>query len=248
MDLSTIRRFLFHPLDARHTLPVKTASIAVVVALSIISGGLFLIPFFGVNLIDRKIQMKRAPTKATHVFQNTAPYQQRGLLPSPGVQVNFAQSSKVRNLKQKHQEQLKQFEQWAAQNKWGKFAPAHYDWWMFPIMKSSASYGDTYAFNRNELYGLKNDSQFMRDFRRGVDLVVKSWGWDLVNNRRVDHPASGQQWTGYGVRLGKIADSLYLLGEKDLYCKLQQFYREVCIPFHQQVEPWVAEALSHKIL
>ena len=43
-------------------------------------------------------------------------------------------------LKQKHSHQLQYFLQWAKEEDWKQFHINHYDWWMFPIDKTS-SYG-----------------------------------------------------------------------------------------------------------
>lgn len=161
---------------------------------------------------------------------------------------------KVDQIKQKHSEQLQKFEQWASAKDWKLFTPtySHYDWWMFPVARPSSHYGDIYQVSQADVDALKADPKFMKEYRRGVELVVRSWGWDLQRQCSVleTERTPEQRWTGYGVRLGKMADSLLLFGEDDLYRKLQLFYQAICCPLLHQMplEHSVKEALSHKDL
>lgn len=83
----------------------------------------------------------------------------------------------------------------------------------------------------------------MARYRRGVQLVVESWGWNLENNA----PCAHGRWTGYGVRLGKMAQSLSLFGEEELFHRLQQFYRTVCCATGAPaIENWVHDSLRER--
>lgn len=161
--------------------------------------------------------------------------------------------NKLQDIKQRQAQQLQQFEAWADANDWKMFGPeySHYDWWMFPVTRPSASYGIYFSVNPAEITQLKSDEAFMHNYRRGVELVVNSWGWDLIQEKPIPDElrTSDQQWTGYGVRLGKMADSLYSFGEIVLYRKLQLFFKEICVPLMSQypLESWVEQVLKKEI-
>lgn len=164
--------------------------------------------------------------------------------------MGLASAEKIKRVKEKNAEQVKAFEQWAEKKDWIRFTPqySHYDWWAFPISRSSLGQGDKYAVNSVEIQALKADDDFMRNYRRSVELVVNSWGWDLNKDVPIaaDEITSDQLWTGYGVRLGKMADSLKLFDEKDLYRKLQHFFDSVCVPLANRypLEDWVYKNLG----
>jgi hypothetical protein len=148
----------------------------------------------------------------------------------------------VKVVKEKHQEQLNDFEAWARKEDWGRFANSHYDWWMFPISRSSMGQGDTYTVLKPEIETLKQDPEFMQNYRRGVELVVKSWGWDLDKGLPLENKKPSQQWTYYDVRLGKMADSLNLFGEKELFDKLQKCVKQ-CTNV-DKLQGWVGQHLK----
>lgn len=249
MRVDKLYNFLFHPMS-QPTITKKTASVATIIALSIFSAGTFLLAFGIVSLHDRNIKSKTNPTLTKKVFQNVHPNHQKPQTsqtqntnntqtPVQTTQSGAANPNpKIANLKKMHTEQLKKFENWAAKDQWDNFAHAHYDWWVFPIIRSSAGYGDTYALSKNEIELLKSDPIFMQNYRRGVELVLKSWGWDIQLNNKVTHPSPQQHWVGYGVRLGKMGDSLQLFGETELFKKTQTFYTTICVP-HSTLEPWI---------
>ncbi len=113
------------------------------------------------------------------------------------------------NLKAKHAEQVDRFEQWATQHKWQEFHDSHYDWWTFPIDKPSRL-GFTYTVFEDEITALKQDSQFVKNYIRGVELVLLAWGWDLFEEKEVSDPEPGQAWADWPIRLSKCAQSLEL--------------------------------------
>lgn len=154
---------------------------------------------------------------------------------------------KIQKIKNKNAEQVKLFEAWAAEGRWETFKPkySHYDWWAFPIKRPSRGYGYTFAVNEKEIQALKADEVFMRNYRTGVELVVKSWGWDLTKDAPIPQTerTPDQSWTGYEVRLGKMADSLQLFGEQDLYESLKHFFDQVCVPSAEKypISEWVCK-------
>jgi hypothetical protein len=238
MKSETVYNFFFHPYAKEHSHITQALSTVTIAALSLLTAGSFLILFGALNLRDRNIAKHQA-----------APKMQMATTPILGTALG-TDVAKVNQIKQKLAEQLGKFEMWAEKNDWIMFTPqhSHYDWWMFPISRPSRGFGDTYTVSKKEIDTLKQDPTFMAQYRRGVELVVRSWGWDLAG--RCPVPASkltpDQHWSGYGVRLGKMADSLLLFDEIALYKDLQQFYQQVCYPQHHllPLEPWVHQALS----
>lgn len=235
MDVQKVHNFFFHPLARGHTPAIKALSIATVIALSVITLSGFLILFGIINIRDRCFKPNAQNPKVTNVTGPRFPPDQ----------------NKLNHLKQKHSEQLQSFEKWAKNTDWKMFKPehSHYDWWTFPISRASSGQGTTYSVNKQEIEALKTDPVFMKNYRRGVELVVQSWGWDLQNDRPIapSDRTKDQEWTGYGVRLGKMADSLFLFNEKELYNKLKMFFRHINNPPYPKLDGWVVETLSRTL-
>ncbi|MFT4552852.1 MAG: hypothetical protein ACI9S8_001484 [Chlamydiales bacterium] len=272
MRINDIGNFLLHPLSPQFSRPKKVCSVLSVISLVVITAGLFLIPFTIANLRNRNIQSKKEDYRVASIrTQNLQGKKGKASKPigqiwnaqiqkesghlrqrprilrakvshnSTGVSA-ATDRTKVDVLKRKHAKQLAQFEVWARANEWQNFETSHYDWWIFPISRDSAGQGSSYTVYKNEIAALKNDPEFMKNYRRGVDLVVKSWGWDLSQNLEVQNKQPSQRWIGYGVRLGKMADSLRLFGEKDLHARLQTFAYNCARP--KNLEPWVKRNLN----
>jgi hypothetical protein len=250
-----IYNFLFHPLDSKHSFATKVLSSVTVIALSILTAGGFLLAFGLIQLRDRHVTQQPPNPKITTIQTSILQPQQPTVAPSSAPISNPANvslnepSNRVKDIKSKHKAQLELFEKWSREKDFKMFKPehSHYDWWMFPVNRASASYGEKYAISSQELEVLKNDKEFMKDYRRGVELVIQSWGWNLQEESPVQDPTPDQKWTGYGVRLGKMAQSLDLFGEKELYGKVQKFFQAVCLPAHQgklPLESWVIKVLS----
>lgn len=114
-----------------------------------------------------------------------------------------------------------------------------FDWWMFPVDRPSQSYGNRFVIDAKDAKILQNNPCFIKNYRDGVVLVAKSWGWDLETHRSVK--TAYQKWTGYQVRLGKMLGSLTLLGQDDLKKSLVAFLRkEGIIP---SLQPWIQTLL-----
>jgi hypothetical protein len=144
----------------------------------------------------------------------------------PQSAVTNVNVEKISNEKAVHSGQLKRFEVHAVMGTWENLHQEHYDWWMFPINKTSQGHGDEYAFSEANLEALRSDREFLASYRRGVQLQALAWGWNIEKGVSVLNPKKGQLWTGYGIRLAKMADSLWLMGEKTLFASLQQFAKE----------------------
>lgn len=239
MKLEKVYNFFFHP--EKYSAEIKALSVITVVALSILTAGGFLIAFGIVNWHDRNVALQNA--KNNKIVPVVKPIMQQMPLGPGSIE-------KIKRVKEKNAEQAVLFEQWAAEKDWKRFTPqySHYDWWAFPIKRASAGQGDLYAVNAAEIQALKADDEFMKNYRRGVDLVVQSWGWDLSKEALVpdNERLPDQKWTGYGVRLGKMADSLNLFDQQDYYKSLQQFFDMICVPATKQypLEKWVYTVLG----
>ncbi len=95
---------------------------------------------------------------------------------------------------------------------------------MFPTDHPSQVYGDRFVINEEDVERLLANPVFMRNYREGVVLVAKSWGWDLETG--ISHKTPTREWTGYQVRLGKMIHSLTLLKQDDLKKSLINFLEE----------------------
>ena len=125
-------------------------------------------------------------------------------------------------LKQTHNKQVLEFEDWATRNDWEKFHCSHYDWWTFPINHRS-SYGSKYVVFEGEITELKKDETFLEGYVKGAKLVSASWGWDLKYCEKLKNHLPGQSWHQWPVRLYKAALSVKLFGYDELFFSLQTF-------------------------
>jgi hypothetical protein len=229
--------FLFHPFHKEHS-PTKTIlSIITVIAMTAISFGIFGIIFAIVQWQDRNITIaSKSPKKEVtrNLFDSTVK-SASSLQKSNHAKISSSDSPKITLIKKQHASQLAKFEVWASTNSWDEIKKGHYDWWMFPVNRASAGHGATYNVSKQDIELLQDDPDFMQDYKRGVILVVKAWGWDLENDEAVQNPSSQQSWDGYGVRLAKMSDSLKLFGERALHKKLKKFFVEHCLTQQQQI-------------
>lgn len=114
-------------------------------------------------------------------------------------------------LKAKHAAQLNLFEEWARADDWQQFHFSHFDWWMFPYSQPS-QFGFAYVVYKKEIQALKQDAGFIRNYLRGAELLLLSWGWDLRNEKPIPEPATHQHWYNWPIRLYKCAMSLKEFG------------------------------------
>lgn len=127
-------------------------------------------------------------------------------------------------LKAKQAAQLSLFEEWALNNDWLQFHFSHYDWWMYPISQPS-QFGFAYVVYENEIQQLKHDPDFIRNYLRGVELLLLSWGWDLWNEIPVPEPATHQHWYNWPIRLHKCATSLKEFGFETEFNSVRKYAR-----------------------
>lgn len=114
-------------------------------------------------------------------------------------------------LKDQQRRQLEIFEPAVRRADWRAIHHAHYDWWMFPIDEPS-SYGLAWTVYEGDVVELKQDAGYLERYRRGVDLLATSWGWDLSRRAWVPPPQPDQCWQRWPIRLYKATKSVKLFG------------------------------------
>lgn len=244
MKLDKVYDFFLLPLSERHSLVEKIFSSITVLALTVLTSGIYLIPL-GIAYWKNRHVVVLTPQNPNAPSNPLTPQTTK----VEEVKKNISEPTpKIDEIKRAHHKQLQQFEEWAQKGDWKRFTPhySHYDWWVFPIQRAS-SLGTKYSVNDAEIQILKNDTDFMAKYRRGVELVLNSWGWDPIQNQEIPlgQKTPDQKWEGYGVRLGKMADSLYLFGEKELYSSVQKFSQTCCYRANvTPLEGWVIQNLS----
>ena len=140
----------------------------------------------------------------------------------------------LKALQVKQQESLQKLEALAKDGQWQHLQmqtdnpDSAFDYWMFPIDYPSNKYGDQYTVSSADIDALKITPLWMKNYRNGVLLVAKSWGWDLENQQ--DLTNSVQRWTGFEVRLQKMLRSLRLFGQDDLLQALDHFAAAIYQP------------------
>jgi hypothetical protein len=141
---------------------------------------------------------------------------------------------------------LNKFIKWAKTGNWEQFGPNyhHYDWWMFPIDRTS-SQGLKYTVYQNDIQQLQSDLAWLKDYRLGAILLIQSWGWDVKNKKVYSNPAPGQSWRNWDVRLGKLANSLILFEQWDLYDSLKDYVNSL-IQSGVKIEQWVLKYFPDK--
>lgn len=127
-------------------------------------------------------------------------------------------------LKSRHGEQVAKFENWAWAGDWSAFHTGHYDWWAFPIDRPS-SQGLMWTVCAGEIRALNEDSDFGIRYRRGLELVALSWGWDIRQGNEIAAPAPHQQWRDWPIRLHKMTVSADLFGELEFHESLRKYGR-----------------------
>lgn len=232
MQVHSTYQFFFHPLSESHSMPTKVLSVITVIALSILTAGLFLAVFTLVNLKDNwKVTKQDAKDKFS--IPNGSPDDGSGFV---GVQA----------LKRKQAGHLAKLQALSDQGLWEHLREhtAHpdsgFDWWMFPTDRSSLGQGDRYKLSKSAIESLRADPEFMESYRKGVKLVLLSWGFDATTDRMVQN--RHQRWTNYQVRLGKMVHSLTLFKEDELLLSIKKFCDERGIT--PNLEPWIRHYLS----
>jgi hypothetical protein len=84
----------------------------------------------------------------------------------------------------------------------------------FPIRSLSRGYN---KFIKKDVKELKNNEEFMKNYKRTFELFSLSYGWDLSNKKFIDNPDSTQKYNNYDIRLRKLGQSLILFEEDTLF-------------------------------
>ncbi len=180
---------------------------------------------------EPKAAPDHSPPPETDANAHTPPRHMPNLQPQPGRNADPSfvgiqgMKAALRSMPGSGHGNLTKFKAWAAAGQWHQFGPSHhhYDWWMFPTDRKTAGQGMKYTVHKQDIEELKKDATWLQDYRAGAILLMQSWGWDVHNQRPYAHPAAAQRWRHHDVRLGKLANSLILFGQQDLYHSLRAY-------------------------
>lgn len=165
------------------------------------------------------------------------------------LQTSYASqsSSKLEALKEKQVSELIKLRRCAKENNWAPlqshshcdpFDPSFsidsislnyedFDCWMFPTDKKDLIYYTTYQLSPQDIASLKKDPIFMKNYREGMILIARSWGWDLKTGKPIENPHKDQKWTKFSEgRLINMFKSLYLFDQADLIDQLEVFLKD----------------------
>ncbi len=217
--------FFFHPLHEDHSTGKQCLAVITAVALAAITLGVYLLVACVVRLIEKVFFLPKLDTTK---------------------EVAEDKVTKVEKVKAKQADHLEKLKVLASQGGWRNLAThtshidSGFDWWMFPVSRSSNGYGEGYAVTKDDVSVLMLDDEFMESYREGVILVAKSWGWNLET--LADETCNERKWTGYGVRLGKMLSSLRLFGETKLRTILIDFVQKRGDP--SRLASWIQKELN----
>ncbi|MFZ0566188.1 MAG: hypothetical protein WAM28_08400 [Chlamydiales bacterium] len=141
------------------------------------------------------------------------------------------------NIVRFHNEQIIQFRDWSQRGRWDWIRIAHFDWWMFPINRAATTNTRGPCIASPEvMQALKADARFMEEYREGIELVCRAYGYDANTGQRVvDFPSSL-----YIVRFGKMLSSLKWFGERELHRNVAAIVSSNSI----RLEDWVRNDLE----
>lgn len=128
----------------------------------------------------------------------------------------------IARLKAEQKRQLADFERWAAQKNWARIHHSHYDWWMFPLSAPSSD-GLMWTVYAGDIAELKADEAYVRDYLRGVTLLMASWGWDLEAQDFLPDLGPDQHWQDWPVRLYKASASVQAFGFDVPFASLMKY-------------------------
>jgi len=75
---------------------------------------------------------------------------------------------------------------------------------MFPINEKS-SRGFSYTLSSENVEELKANKDFIKDLKRGVELLMLSWGWDIHSEKLIDNRTRNQVWHDWPVPLHLVS-------------------------------------------
>ena len=108
-----------------------------------------------------------------------------------------------------HYEQVCLFEKWASSSTWVEFHSNHYDWWAFPIDKSSGFKGK-YQVDAESVSIMLNNKEFNISLAKAIDLSLLAWGWDVLSSGPLNKAPKGAYWCDKPIRLWKAWRSTYI--------------------------------------
>jgi len=125
-------------------------------------------------------------------------------------------------LMEKQAAQLAKFERLVSSGEFTGIHSDHYDWWMFPIDERS-SRGLEFTVFQDDIVALKQNPEFMKSYRKGMYLLLFSWGWDMNTNSKVKNAGTGQKWQMYPIRFYKVAKSALIFDQSDYFNSMKKY-------------------------
>jgi hypothetical protein len=223
--------FLFHPLHHSHTDDVKGCSILSNMALTAITGGWYLILFGGIHA--REYVLLNLQMQNTSDAKTASTFKKVFKLDDKPIQFSHEDFIGTLALKKEQRTLLQRLLKYASRNEWEHLQKITYkkktrfDDVAFPTADSSIENSDKYRLTPFNIEMLKNDEEWMENYREIVTLVAQSYGWDLKNS--LDISDAAHHWRPYAKssceRLGQMLKSLKEFGHpvKDLYETLRKF-------------------------
>lgn len=235
--------FFFHPLHNEHTQEVTALSLMTNLVLTVLSNGWYLLIVGAVHTRECVMTHEKAneatDAKAKRTFDKVFPPETRKTEDSDDKFVG------LQAFIDKHKDCLEKLKRHGEQGNW-KHLQTHtghpdslHDWYMYPIDRASRTYGEKYRVTSRYRMALQNNPEFMSDYRDGLILGAKSFGFDIVNGRDFDAPSL--KWRGHIIRLAKMLQSAREFGQKDLHDSLVDFV--YAHHLDQEMRPWMRKYL-----
>lgn len=218
LDGVDVYNFFFHPLSRNHSDEVRGFSIFTNLVLTILSGGLYLLVFTAVHAREYVILQDQNTGlnnhKATDIFRKHFPFSNA-----------TTEYIDIPTLQKKRRDLLPKLTDLATHDDWQHIQrntshpDSHFDAIMFPTTQPTAS--GQYRLRPQHVEILKQNEEFMDTAHAIVDLVARSYGWDLDTN---DHIASPKQkWLGSYDRLTNMLRFVTEFGLTEKYKQLLTF-------------------------
>ena len=113
--------------------------------------------------------------------------------------------------------ELAKHRQLADSGQWRKIHNDHYDWWMFPIDRGSAGFGEKYNIAGKPLKRLKRNRRFLKNVAEAIKINALALAWDIETSKYIEDinwDAGQDPWLAYPTRIWKMTRSAQILGLK----------------------------------
>ena len=93
---------------------------------------------------------------------------------------------------------------------------------MFPTNRKNKKNGQKYDLSQKGIDQMKQDQNFMKEYREGVEIILESWSCNIegdfqkdINSVIIENLKPGQYWDNNTIRFGKVLYSLSLFNKND---------------------------------